>query len=272
MFRIQKILLANFQEIYEPVLVENPFAEVTEDGIGIRQVQLGLTPTKILVGADVFENGSTCCSCSLTYLSIVEKDPEIECFELVSVLPLEILNVTFFKKNMRMIMNVRISEAKNMFFEFGGHLSQNLFWNTWRERIATLKQIGPNLFNLTGSSPFSSTDVIPDEEEVTASIHSKRWSNSLSAQKSATNLPLKDVTSYYKQLSSKYTDIIEKTSSISLSDSEYRHQMEVQNYYQSLSIKNSFSCGCNTSWSKLSYKEALKQQTQDEVLFRSMQP
>lgn len=144
-----------------------------------------------------------------------------------------------------------------MFFEFGGHISQNLFWNTWRERIATLKQMGPNLFNLTGSSPFSSTDVIPDEEEVSVTIHrvpecynlSDLESRSYPADLESRAYPMSDgVTDNYKHLRSKFTDIIGTASSYALSDSEYQHQMELQSYYQSLSITNTYSCGCNTSW------------------------
>ncbi|XP_055909561.1 uncharacterized protein LOC129944265 [Eupeodes corollae] len=247
MFRIQKLLLADFQEIYEPVLVENSFAEVTEGGIGIRQVQLGLTATKIIIGVDVFKSNSLN-DCYLTNLSLVERDPEIECFELVGILPLEILNVTFFKKNNRQIMNVRVFEEKNMLFEFGGYLSQNLLWNTWRERIATLKQIGPNLFHLTGSSPFSSSDVIADEEEVTATIHStplKRNSMSSDNESKSTNLPLRRISN---NIYSRCTDIIQKASNTYLSDSEHQNQMELQKFYQALSITNSRSCRCNTSW------------------------
>lgn len=42
MFRIQKLLLSEYEDIYEPVIVENPLTQVTEDGIGIKQYQIGL--------------------------------------------------------------------------------------------------------------------------------------------------------------------------------------------------------------------------------------
>lgn len=41
MFRIQKLLLEEFREIYEPVIVENPFTQVTDKGLGIRQYHIG---------------------------------------------------------------------------------------------------------------------------------------------------------------------------------------------------------------------------------------
>lgn len=47
-----------------------------------------------------------------------------------------------------------------------------LFWNTWRERIATIRLAQPILFNISGCSPFSSTDVLLEEEEVQALVHS----------------------------------------------------------------------------------------------------
>ena len=41
MFRIQKLMLAEYRDIYEPVLVENPFTQVTEYGEGLRQYHIG---------------------------------------------------------------------------------------------------------------------------------------------------------------------------------------------------------------------------------------
>lgn len=43
MFRIQKLMLAEYRDIYEAVLVENPFTQVTEYGEGLRQYHIGWT-------------------------------------------------------------------------------------------------------------------------------------------------------------------------------------------------------------------------------------
>lgn len=47
MFRIQKLLLEEFREIYEPVIVENPFTQVTDKGLGIRQYHIGVFSSKV---------------------------------------------------------------------------------------------------------------------------------------------------------------------------------------------------------------------------------
>lgn len=41
MFRIQKLMLQEYRDIYEPVIVENPFTQVTEYGEGLRQYHIG---------------------------------------------------------------------------------------------------------------------------------------------------------------------------------------------------------------------------------------
>lgn len=41
MFRIQKLMLEEYRDIYEPVIVENPFTQVTEYGEGLRQYHIG---------------------------------------------------------------------------------------------------------------------------------------------------------------------------------------------------------------------------------------
>ncbi|XP_036320156.1 uncharacterized protein LOC118734548 [Rhagoletis pomonella] len=168
MFRIQKLLLEEFREIYEPVIVENPFTQVTEDGQGIRQYHIGLTPSKIIFGCDDFD------LTDMDNYGYHSMDPEIETFQLVSLLPLQFLLVKFFRKQGRCIMRLCIvgDEDKPMFFEFGGHLYKNLLWNTWRERIATIRLSQPMFFNISGCSPFSSTDVLVEDEEVEALVHS----------------------------------------------------------------------------------------------------
>ncbi|XP_018792969.1 PREDICTED: uncharacterized protein LOC108971389 [Bactrocera latifrons] len=168
MFRIQKLMLEEFREIYEPVIVENPFTQVTDKGLGIRQYHIGLTPTKLVFGCDDFDQTD------LDDVGYHNMDPEIETFQLVSLLPLQFLQVKFFRKQGRCIMRLCIvgDEDKPMFFEFGGHMYKNLFWNTWRERIATIRLAQPILFHISGCSPFSSTDVLLEEEEVQALVHS----------------------------------------------------------------------------------------------------
>uniref|UniRef100_A0A1I8MMS4 Uncharacterized protein n=1 Tax=Musca domestica TaxID=7370 RepID=A0A1I8MMS4_MUSDO len=169
MFRIQKLMIEEYEEIYEPIIVENPFTQVTEDGIGLRQFHIGLTRSKLLFGCDDFDSIDLA-----DFHGQGGKDPEIETFELVSMLPLEFLKLNFFRKQQRDLMRIVVcgDEARPMFFEFGGHLYKRLFWNTWRERVSTIRLSQPNLFHINASSPFSSTDVHVEDEICQALIHS----------------------------------------------------------------------------------------------------
>lgn len=42
MNRIQKLLLYEYRDLDDTVLIESPFAQINEHGFGIRQVQLGI--------------------------------------------------------------------------------------------------------------------------------------------------------------------------------------------------------------------------------------
>lgn len=41
MFRVQKLLQSEYDDFNEDILIENPFTEVTDDGIGKRQLYIG---------------------------------------------------------------------------------------------------------------------------------------------------------------------------------------------------------------------------------------
>uniref|UniRef100_A0A1I8PPI6 Uncharacterized protein n=1 Tax=Stomoxys calcitrans TaxID=35570 RepID=A0A1I8PPI6_STOCA len=167
MFRIQKLLIEEYREIYEPIIVENPFTQVNERGIGLRQYHIGLTRSNIFFGCDDFDNTN------LGNIRGNGVDPEIETFDLVSMLPLQFIKLNFFRKRGRDIMRIIIcgEEDRPMFFEFGGHFYKRLFWKTWRERISSIRLLHPNLMHINGSSPFSSTDVLADDEICQAVVH-----------------------------------------------------------------------------------------------------
>ncbi|XP_030387812.1 uncharacterized protein LOC115634299 [Scaptodrosophila lebanonensis] len=175
MFRVQKLLLSEFDEIYEPVLVENPFTLVDAKGIGVRQYHIALTCTRIVFGCDNFyKHGEQCCEPRWHSLGL---DPEIECFELVSMMPLQFIRFNFFRKGQRYIMIINVQnlemQEKPMIFEFGGHVYKQHFWHMWRERVAAIKVMQPRFAHITCSSPFSSTDVQLEEELQRVDVHSK---------------------------------------------------------------------------------------------------
>ncbi|GLV35769.1 uncharacterized protein CBL_01079 [Carabus blaptoides fortunei] len=131
--RIQKLLFSEYCDFEDMVLVESPFAQTTRDGFGIRQVQLGLTPTKLVLAVDILppadESLVYCCN---------ELDPEIETFELIAVYPIECVNLSVFKRKRRQSLKAHLCNNRILYFELGGFEKRNMFWNLWCERVQFL--------------------------------------------------------------------------------------------------------------------------------------
>ncbi|KAH8321658.1 hypothetical protein KR074_011385 [Drosophila pseudoananassae] len=173
MFRVQKILLAEYQEIYEPVLVENPFTMVDSRGVGLRQYQIGLTCNRLLFGCDFFRGDKLDFLCHGV-------DPEIESFDLVSMLPLQFLRFHFYRKDKRFLMMLNVIQPVDkcfiptdnpMIFEFGGGGYKKHFWYTWRERVSAIRFSQTRYGHITGASPFSSTDIQLEDEPTVVQVH-----------------------------------------------------------------------------------------------------
>ncbi|KAL6426430.1 hypothetical protein ACFW04_009126 [Cataglyphis niger] len=98
--RIRKLLLSEYCEFSETILVESPFAETTRNGRGIRQVTLGLTPTRLIVAADIFQSNPS-------FICPSDIDVSIESFELVSVYPLEYVTLSVFRRRRRRTLKAR---------------------------------------------------------------------------------------------------------------------------------------------------------------------
>lgn len=98
--RIQKLLASEYSDFSDAILVESPFAETTRNGRGIRQVSLGLTPSKLIVAADVFR-GNSQFFCPRTV------DPSIESFELISLYPLRCVGLSVFNRRRRKTLKAR---------------------------------------------------------------------------------------------------------------------------------------------------------------------
>ncbi|KAH8299573.1 hypothetical protein KR044_003056 [Drosophila immigrans] len=176
MFRVQKVLLAEYHEIYEPVMIESPFTLVDANGQGLSQYQVALTASKLLLGSDNFDKQEEQDE-DYDFLNR-GLDPEIECFDLISMVPLEYIRFNFYRKHDRcqMMLSVQHQELQlkaehPMIFEFGGHIHKQYYWHTWRERVAMLRCYQPRYSHITGASPFSSSDVHIEEELHKAQIH-----------------------------------------------------------------------------------------------------
>ncbi|EDW62029.1 uncharacterized protein [Drosophila virilis] len=176
MFRVQKVLLTEYQEIYEPVMVESPFTLVDAHGVGLRQYHIALTGTKLLFGCDNFYKHEEYGSEPNWYC--LGQDPEIECFDLISMVPLEYIRFNFYRKRERYLMMLSVQPLEQhlpaerpMIFEFGGHIHKQYFWHTWRERIASIRTHESRFNQITGASPFSSSDIQMDEVQHHVQVH-----------------------------------------------------------------------------------------------------
>ncbi|KAH8240361.1 hypothetical protein KR038_005594 [Drosophila bunnanda] len=177
MFRLQKVLLTEYEEIYEPLLVESPIVLVDVHGIGLRQYQMGLTCNHLLFGCDRIGESRR----KWSWLLARGMDYEIESFELTCILPLQFLRFHFYRQGSRYLMMVTtaqpsgrpvVSREQPMIFEFGGHRYKQHHWHTWRERVASIRVMQTGYNQITGASPFSSTDVQLEDEIITvAQVH-----------------------------------------------------------------------------------------------------
>ncbi|KAG5331938.1 RGPS1 factor, partial [Acromyrmex charruanus] len=150
--RIRKLLLSEYHEFSETILVESPFAETTRNGRGIRQVTLGLTPTKLIVAADILQTnpGFFCPSCI---------DASIESFELVSVYPLEYVTLSVFRRRHRRTLKARFIDGRGNYYELGGE-QRRVSWKIWCEQVRKLlahKTNGSSLSETTAASSSSSS-------------------------------------------------------------------------------------------------------------------
>ncbi|XP_018360990.1 PREDICTED: uncharacterized protein LOC108759841 [Trachymyrmex cornetzi] len=150
--RIRKLLLSEYHEFSETILVESSFAETTRNGRGIRQVSLGLTPTRLIVAADILQTNPSffCPSCI---------DASIESFELVSVYPLEYVTLSVFRRRRRKTLKARFIDGRANYYELGGE-RRRVSWKVWCEQVRRLlayKANGSSLSETTAASSSSSS-------------------------------------------------------------------------------------------------------------------
>lgn len=93
-------MLSEYRDFFETILVESPFAETTRNGRGVRQVALGLTPTRLIVAADILQTNPD-------FFCPAGTDISIESFELVSVYPLEYITLSVFRRRRRRTLKAR---------------------------------------------------------------------------------------------------------------------------------------------------------------------
>ncbi|XP_015118333.1 uncharacterized protein LOC107042000 [Diachasma alloeum] len=151
--RIKKLLSSEYNDFYEKIIIESPFAETTRDGRGVREVTMALSSSKLIIATDVFrkDQGFTC---------LPGVDPSIECFELVSVYPLEFVNLSVFRRRRRKTLKVRLINGRVTYYELGGIYHRKSLWSLWCTQIEVLqlqKENGSSLSETTAASSSSST-------------------------------------------------------------------------------------------------------------------
>lgn len=147
--RIQKLLLTEYNDFEETILVESSFAQVNSKGIGIAEVILGLTETHFIIAGDFFPPPE---STLLKVHKSIVLDPEIESIELISVIPLTLLKLKLCAKYSRNFIKVTLATGRKMYFEFGEHLMRRFYYNIWADRIFSINQMKYIAYSTSTSS------------------------------------------------------------------------------------------------------------------------
>ncbi|XP_044748285.1 uncharacterized protein LOC123309302 isoform X2 [Coccinella septempunctata] len=188
--RVQKLLFSEYCDFEDMVLIESPFAQTTKEGQGLRQVYLGLTPSKLVLATDVIPPVEK--SCTHFNPGI---DPDIETFELIAIYPVECVNLTVFSKQKRQALKAHFCNNSVLYFELGGFEKREMFWNLWQERIRFLS---PDIDNgssksqtSVASSSTTSTLYLVDSREIVKANGLKQVWCKFGTGNSQSNLPQK---------------------------------------------------------------------------------
>ncbi|KAK0167344.1 hypothetical protein PV327_004754 [Microctonus hyperodae] len=151
--RIEKLLLSEYEDFSDIILIESPFAETTRNGYGVREVALGLTSSKLIIATDILRSSN-----EFLYPSNI--DPSIETLELVSIYPLEHVNLSIFCRRRRKTLKARLTDGRANYFELGGMDNRDIFWNLWCQHVQILlsqKENGSSLSEPTAASSSSTS-------------------------------------------------------------------------------------------------------------------
>lgn len=140
MDRIQKLLETEYNNFYEEVLVEGPFAQLSSQKKGIRAVQIALTERSLIIASDKFLHEG-----KLTTAKLEALDPEIETLELVNVIPLKHVRIKLTRKGLhdKFYMKVILKKSPSRcwkVYEFGGHFLKHFFWVVWQEKLLEMNE------------------------------------------------------------------------------------------------------------------------------------
>lgn len=167
--RVQKLLLTEYIDFHDTVLVESSFALVTSKGVGLQAVVLALTEKYLIQAADFF-----CEDSSPQKTPFI--DVEIETLELISLWPLEFLSLKLCARKSRNYLKVYTETGRKLYFEFGEHILRMFYFNIWADRIFNLNKSNKKVL----SEPSSGTSITTAIEKETYVLNQAdlKWSDS----------------------------------------------------------------------------------------------
>ncbi|XP_055371535.1 uncharacterized protein LOC129605668 [Condylostylus longicornis] len=166
MLRLCRLVMDEFNGLKEEVIIESPFAQITQDGEGIRQVQLGLTRKYLLVGKDNFDKAETESLSNIYFKADIE--PEFESMRLIQIIPLKAIRIKVYRRDSRELLKIIAgNNSKIIYFEFGGHLLRRMYWNIWKDRIEN------PYTDIETPLTSNSENEMPKKLQVLVEVHSK---------------------------------------------------------------------------------------------------
>ncbi|RZC42177.1 uncharacterized protein BDFB_006762 [Asbolus verrucosus] len=161
--RVQKLLFSEYCDFEDMVLIESPFAQTTREGRGLRQVHLGLTPSKLVLATDVLPPVEKSC---INFLPGI--DPDIETFELIAIYPIDCVNLSVFRRRKRQTIKAHFCNNRVFYFELGGFENRDMFWNLWCEKVKFLSPESGSSHSETSvaTSSTNSTLYLVDSKQV----------------------------------------------------------------------------------------------------------
>ncbi|KAG8222686.1 hypothetical protein J437_LFUL015883, partial [Ladona fulva] len=149
--RIQKLLYSpEYGELEDIVVLESPFAQITPEGKGIRQVQIALTPTKLILAQDIFddntlvENSKDDKKINLENVTVSpDVDAEIESLELVSIIPINLVSLSLFVQGRKRALKARLRNGEVFYFELGGSHHRKMLWKLWSDKVKSMSPGAP---------------------------------------------------------------------------------------------------------------------------------
>ncbi|KAG5897141.1 hypothetical protein JTB14_025094 [Gonioctena quinquepunctata] len=201
--RVQKLLFSEYSEFEDMVLIESPFAQTTKDGTGIRQVHLGLTPSKLVLATDVLPPVEYV---NFTYSPGI--DPEIETFELIAIYPVECVSLSVYRTKKTQALKARFCNNRVLYFELGGFEKRAMFWNLWCERVRFLcpSESGSSRSETSvGTSSTGSTLYLLDQKFVAVNGIKQLWCK-FGPDSNCDTIPLNQTINTQVRMRSKWTD------------------------------------------------------------------